>query len=118
MSEQLYKRVMKGKRTTYEPVIDDEPVTVITFTDAQALTAAGALGTMLLMVFERNMKKMKNGTPGLAERKIRVVQAAILDLYKGTGEAIDDEIADLMATTWDRVMKEVSATHQTEGGTV
>lgn len=108
--EALYRKVMKGKRITYVPVVPEaESATVLEFTDSQCLTAAGALGTMLLMVFERNMKKMKNGTPGLAERKIRVVEAAILDLYKGTGEPIHDDIAELMATTWDRTMKAVAS---------
>jgi len=104
MSEQLYRKVMHGKRTAYEPVGDAEPVTTITFTESEALTAAGALGTMLLMVFERNIPPHKR-----IARKIKAVEEAVLDLYNRTGAVIHEDIAELMARTWDRVMKEISA---------
>ena len=39
---------------------------------------------------------------------VKAVQEAVLALYAGVGEPIDDEIADLMCATWDRVMKEIS----------
>ena len=105
-NETLYRKVMKGKRTTYVPVAPEpEPETVLEFTEGQCLTAAGALGTMLLMVFEKNLPKMKNGSPSIVARKIKAVEAAILDLYRGTGKKIDDNIADVMARAWDTAMR-------------
>ena len=76
---------------------------VLEFTEAQCLTAAGALGAVLLAVFERNIPPHKK-----VARKIKAVEAAILDLFQGTGAEIDDEVAELMIETWDRVMKEVA----------
>jgi hypothetical protein len=104
---QLYEKVMIGKRTTYReytPVEEPETLTDINFTEAECLTAAGALGMMLLMVFERNVPAHK-----VVARKIKALEASILDLYKGTGAPIDDNIAELMAITWDRTMKSISA---------
>jgi hypothetical protein len=102
--EQIYRKVVNGARVRYVPYLEPEqPKTVIEFTEGQCLTAAGALGTMLLMVFERNIPPHKR-----VARKINAVQSAILDLFKGTGEPIHDDIAELMAKTWDRVMKELS----------
>jgi hypothetical protein len=104
MSEQLFKRVVKGKSFRYEPVIDDEPLTIVTFTEGQCLTAAGTLGVILLMLFERYIPQHKR-----VARKIKAVETAVLELYKGTGEAIHDDIAELITTTWDRTMKAVAS---------
>lgn len=99
MSEQLYRKV-EGKRVRYVPVVPEpELQTVLQFSDAQCITAAGALGMTLLMVFERNLPPHKK-----VARKIKAVESAILDLFHGTGESIDPEIADLFCKTWDRTM--------------
>jgi len=103
-TEILYRRIQQGNRIRYEPVASEaETATAVTFTDAQCLSAAGALGVMLLIVFERMIPPHKR-----VARKIKAVQEAVLALYAGTGEPIDDEIATLMCATWDRVMKEIS----------
>jgi hypothetical protein len=102
MSETLYKKVMKGKRVTYEVMPEQESAT-LNLTEPECLTAAGALGVTLLMIFERNIPAHK-----MVARKINAVQAAILDLYKGTGTAIDDDIAMLIFNAWDRTMKDLS----------
>jgi hypothetical protein len=104
VTEQLYKKVMKGKRTTYELVVDDSPDTVLTFTEGQCLTAAGALGVTLLTIFERNIPPHKR-----IARKIQTVKDSVLDLYAGTGEPIQDDIANLIFKTWDKVMREMEA---------
>ena len=110
-SQQLYIKKQIGKTTRYLPYQPDttsEPEKMLTFTDAECLTAAGSLGVVLLTVFERNLPPMKNGSPTIIARKIKAVESAILDLFKGTGAEIDDDIAELMMVTWDRTMKAVS----------
>ena len=102
MSEILYRRVMKGKKTTYEPV-EPQQGAVLNLTEGECLTAAGALGVTLLMIFERNIPAHK-----LVARKITALKAAVLDLYKGTGEPIKDDIAELIFTAWDKTMKSLS----------
>lgn len=103
MSDQLYRRIQTGNRTRYEPVAEPDPVTVVELTDSQCITAAGALGVTLLILFERHFPPHKR-----VARKIKAVEAAVLDLFAGTGEAIDEEISTLFCATWDRVMREIS----------
>ena len=83
-------------------------VETIEFTDEQCLTLAGSLGVVLLHTFERNMKPMKNGSPSLTARKIKAVEEAIKDLYKGTGKPIDDKFANLTFRVWDETMIKLS----------
>ena len=90
MEETLYKREMKGKRVTYTPVVPvDETITVVNLTDKQCLSAAGALGATLLHLFERHVPPHKR-----VARKIKAVEQAILELYHGTGEPLDLDVAD------------------------
>ena len=105
---QLYQKVIKGKAIRYEPVDVVAPGTGPTIhynlNEAQALTAAGALGVVLLSLFERNIDPKK-----LVFRKIRMVEKAILDLYKSTGQEIDDEVANAICRAWDKAMHLISA---------
>lgn len=103
MSETFYRRIQTGNRARYEPVTEPDPVTVVELTDSQCVTAAGALGVTLLILFERHFPPHKR-----VARKIKAVETAVLDLFAGTGEEIDEEIADLFCSTWDRTMREIS----------
>lgn len=104
MAEQLYRRVQQGQRVRYEAHQPEQPQeTVLNFTDAQCITAAGALGATLLIIFERNIPQHKK-----VARKIRAVEDAILELFRGTGEPLDREIAELFCATWDKTMRELS----------
>jgi hypothetical protein len=102
MSEQYYTKVMQGKKTTYKPV-EATPPAVLNLTEPECLTAAGALGVTLLLIFERNIPAHK-----MVARKIQAVKAAVLDLYAGTGEPINDDIANLIFEAWDGTMKRLS----------
>lgn len=106
MSEQLYRKEVSAKgKVSYNPVRAEEPQgPSITLTDAQCLTVAGALGTTLLMLYERLNPPHKK-----VARKIKAVEVAILDLYQGTGEGIDRELAEMIAEVWDRTMLTVSS---------
>lgn len=99
---QLYKKVMVGKRTTYQPVVADEP-TIVALTDKQCISAAGALGVTLLALFERHFPPHKR-----VARKIKAVEEAIIDLYTGNGEALDDEIATHFCIAWDETMRRMA----------
>lgn len=92
----------KGK-VTYTEVTEDDSA-VIELTDAQCLTAAGSLGITLLCLFERNFPEHKR-----VAKKIKAVEQAVADLYRGTGQPIDLELADDFCKAWDRTMREMSA---------
>lgn len=91
----------KGKVTYKEYLPDNEAV--IELTDAQCLTAAGSLGITLLTIFERNFPEHKR-----VAKKIKAVEQSVLDLYSGTGQPIDPELADYFCKAWDRTIREIS----------
>lgn len=105
---QLYQKIAHGKSFRYEPVELDTPgtgpVTHYNLNERQALTAAGSLGVILLSLFERHVPPHK-----LVARKITAVEKAILDLYKGTGQEIDDEVADAICRAWDKAMNLIAS---------
>lgn len=105
---QLYQKVAHGKSHRYEPVELDTPgngpVDYYNLNEKQALTAAGSLGVVLLTLFERHVPPHK-----LVARKIAAVEKAILDLYKGTGQEIDDEVADAICRAWDKAMNLIAS---------
>ena len=100
VSEQLYRKVMQGKRVRYVPHTEDEPITCIELTDEQAVTAAGALGVTLLGLFERFIPPHKR-----IARKIKAVENSILDLFAGNGHRIDTETSQWLCECWDRAMR-------------
>lgn len=93
----------KVKYVPYHPPCNDEPMTTITFNDAECLTAAGTLGCVLLGLFDRHIPPHK-----LVARKIKAVETALLNLYSGTGQRVDPKITELILKTWDRTMIEMS----------
>lgn len=119
-STDLYRKVIKGKATRYEAVptsdvmsllglpADDGIVTSVEFNDEECITVAGSLGIVLLMLLERTRPKMKNGSPGLYERKIKDVRTAVSELYKGTGCKLRIDIAEGVMRTWDTTMLRIS----------
>lgn len=105
MNEQLYRRIEKGKRVSYEPVTPDpEPETLVTLSDEQMISAVATLGVTLLMLAERHFPPHK-----LVARKVKAVEDSILDLYYSTGKHVDVEITTAFCECWDRVMREMSA---------
>lgn len=110
--ETLYRKVMKGKTVRYEPVQPEpdglvsgvEPtVTTITFTDRECLTVAASLGMVLLHLAQHNMQPHQ-----LVARRIKSVEMAIVDLYRGTGEQLRVDIAEGVMRCWDETMKRIS----------
>lgn len=97
--DQLYKKTTQGGRVRYVPHVE-EVTRTIELTDAQALTAAGALGVTLLGLFERFIPPHKR-----IARKIKAVENAVLDLFQGTGHPIDEETSRWLCESWDRAMK-------------
>lgn len=108
MEEQPYRRVMKGKKTTYEPVNyyeplvseDDGPDKDFKVSDRQVLTIAGALATMVLMIFQRNYPDH-----ALAARQMKKLEEAILLTFRSTGEQVDTRLIEWVRKCWDDTMR-------------
>lgn len=107
MTPQLYTREeTPGGKVRYLPYNlpnDDDLTTTITFDEGECLTAAGTLGCVLLGLFEKHFPSHK-----LVARKIKAVETALLELYRGTGKKIDPKITTLILKTWDRTMIQMS----------
>lgn len=111
MQDVLYRKIEKGKTIRYVPV-EPEPIqpesepeltTLYNMDDEEALTAAGALGITLLMIFQKHIPPKK-----LVARKIQAVEDAITDLYRSTGKPIHPDIADAMFRAWNKAMALIS----------
>lgn len=99
---ETYRKVMKGKRTTYE-LIPPEPTQepeIRNLTDKQLITAAGALGVTLLCLYERTFPPHKR-----IAKKVKALEGAVLDLFHGTGEPVDVEVVNWLCQCWDGTMK-------------
>lgn len=76
---------------------------IVHLNEIQCLTAAASLGITLLMLFQKHMPEHKK-----VAKKIKVVEEAITDLYCGTGQNIDMEVAEHFLNAWDLTMMEMT----------
>lgn len=107
MQEQLYRKTQKGKSVRYEPIQPepvDNTVTTITFSNSECVTVAASLGIVLLKLAQINMKPHQ-----LIARKIKAVETAISELFKGTGETLQLDISEGVMRCWDETMQRISA---------
>ena len=108
MNEQLYRRIEKGKRVSYEPVNYYEPLVEedngpdkdYKVSDRQILTLSGGLACMVLMVFQRNYPYHSR-----MHREIKALEEAIMAIYKSTGEKVDGRLTEWLRKCWDDTMR-------------
>lgn len=90
-------------RQAFRKMVDDGIVASFTFTDRECLSVAAGLGIVLLDLAQKNMKPHQ-----LITRKIKAVETAVADLFKGTGEKLSINIAEGVLWTWSETMKKVA----------
>lgn len=103
---QLYEKVPHGKTHRYvlsNAKIKPEPPHQESFTNGEIVTLGASLGMMVLMQMEISLPE-KARLP----RKLNALRAAILDLVKGNGARIDDEMVDHWADCWNRTLATVA----------
>lgn len=100
----LYEKKQVGKSVRYVEYVP-EPAMEKTYNlnDAECLTVAASLGVTLLTIFTDTMPAHK-----LCARKIQAVQDSLLELYRGTGQKIDENIAVGIFKAWDKAMLIIS----------
>jgi len=105
--KKYYERVMVGKRVTYREVqvkIFNELPKQEEFDNAELVTLGASLGMMVLMQMEKQLpEKSRNA------RKLAAVSAAILDLVKGSGQKVSDEMCNYWADAWNLTMRTIQA---------
>jgi len=107
MNGVYYEKVMVGKKTTYREVqakVFREPPKQEEFDNAQLVTLGASLGMMVLMQMEKQLpEKSRNA------RKLAAVSAAILDLVRGSGQKVSEEMCNYWADSWNRTMREMQS---------
>ena len=105
MTQTYYERVQVGKRVQYREVqakVFNELPKQEEFDNAELVTLGASLGMMVLMQMEKQLpEKSRNA------RKLAAVSAAILDLVKGSGQKVSDEMCSYWADAWNRTMQEI-----------
>ena len=99
--EQLYRKVMKGKRTTYEPYTP--PTLSAALNDdmsvREIISAVGSLAVLAINGYYEMLPEKS-----YVANRVKSVRDAVLKLYKDTGAKIDDDTINHVTTTWNKTM--------------
>ena len=101
MADQLYRKVMRGKRTTYEPYTP--PVLSAALNDdmsvREIISAVGSLAVLAINGYYEMLPEKSY----VADR-VKSVRDAVLKLYKDTGAKIDNDTINHVTNTWNQTM--------------
>lgn len=99
--EQLYRKVMKGKRTTYEP--HTPPVLSAALNDdmsvREIISAVGSLAVLAINGYYEMLPEKS-----YVANRVKAVRESVLRLYKETGAKIDDDTINHVTNTWNQTM--------------
>lgn len=109
-SPELYvKEVSKGGKVSYKkfegPVAryaSPEAPLMSEFDDKELITAGVSLGMMMLMLLENTLPPHSRNA-----RKIKAVTDAIVDLAKGQGSVLEQEMVDYWVNMWNYCMEQM-----------
>lgn len=100
MIQLYYKTVSKGGKPTYHALTPDSSgAESYELTNRQAITVSVSLIYPVVMNLLDQMPQHKR-----AAREIRNMLKEMLNLLKGTGEEIDEELAEHMFAAWNLAM--------------
>ena len=100
MIQLYYKTVSNGGRPTYHALTPDPSgAESYELTNRQAITVSVSLIYPVVMNLLDKMPEHKK-----AAREIRKMLLDMLNLLRGTGEEIDDELAEHMFAAWNMAM--------------
>lgn len=94
-NQELYLKKMHGKQVRYVPY--DPQITDMELTEAQILTLAGSLGIVVLSQYHKLVPSHRRNA-----RKIKAVENALLDMLQGSGQDLDDSMADYAIACWNK----------------
>ena len=99
--EQLYRKVMKGKRTTYEPYTP--PVLSAALNDdmsaREIISAVGSLAVLAINGYYEMLPEKS-----YVSNRVRSVRESVLKMFAGTGAKIDDDTINHVTNTWNKTM--------------
>jgi hypothetical protein len=104
---ELYERTISPKgKVTYVPVTLPEEKSCfdkgldLNMTEGQLVSAIGGLAVIVLHGYQNMLPDHK-----LVHRKAQKVKDAVLELFSGTGQKIDDDTITFCCQAWDHTMK-------------
>ena len=101
VQEQLYRKVMKGKRTTYEPYTP--PVLSAALNDdMSAREIISAVANLAVLAINGYYEMLPEKS--YVANRVKSVRDAVLKLYKDTGAKIDDDTINHVTNTWNQTM--------------
>lgn len=103
MNEQLFKRIMVGKKVTYQPYTPPPLQLSDDMTEAQLVSCVGGLAVLAINGYQCLVPKHKR-----VATKIQVVKDKVLEMYKGTGAEISHEHIDFVCQAWDGTMRKLA----------
>lgn len=99
MDEILYRRVMKGKKTTYEPYTPQSAKLDEGMTAGEIVTAVGTLGVLCI-----NGYRLMLDAKSCSANRVKGVEDAVLKMFKDTGSPIDHAITQHVCEVWNQTM--------------
>ena len=101
VQEQLYRKVMKGKRTTYEPYTP--PVLSAALNDdMSAREIISAVANLAVLAINGYYEMLPEKS--YVSNRVRSVREAVLKMFVGTGAKIDDDTINHVTNTWNQTM--------------
>jgi hypothetical protein len=99
----LYEKVMIGKRVSYRAHVPPPLNLPDDMTEGQIVSAVGGLAILTIHGYQTLLPEHKR-----ISKKVQKVKDAVLDMYQGTGQHIDQEIIDHVCAAWDGTMRKLA----------
>jgi len=105
---ELYEKLTSPSgRVSYKPVSVPHAPPVrqphsLTMTEGQIVSAVGGLAVMAIHGYQTMLPKHK-----LISRKVQAVNDSVLEMFRGTGQPIDEDMVDFISGVWNATMEQV-----------
>ena len=105
---ELYEKLTSEKgKVSYKlhvptPVVSPHALNM-DMTEGQIVSAIGGLAVIAIHGYQQMLPEHK-----LIARKVQKVKDAVLEMYKGTGQHIDEETIEFVCAAWDGTMRALS----------
>lgn len=99
MSEQLFRKVVKGKKTTYELVPMESAKLDEGMTANEIVTAVATLGVLCINGYHRMLEPKS-----CSANRVKGVEEAVLKMFRDTGATIDQATTVQVCQVWNRTM--------------
>ena len=100
---ELYVKTMVGKSVRYVPYVEPPLMLPDDMTEGQIVSAVGGLSILTIHGYQTLLPEHKR-----IAKKVQKVKDAVLEMFAGTGQHIDQEIIDFVTKAWDGTMRKLA----------